>query len=268
MFSRGDLEETRRLAGRLMQTSDGTAQSAFIGLAWSCWLEGDADAAIALHEQHHQRAEQSGTLVERFMGALLVTITRAPARRDTTALIQQVFEYAAALRWPTAMGYAHYADGLASIAHDPAHSLAAFDRAIAIAVDVGNPMVEDAARRHRVMIQRTVLPRSEFARELIALLRLTQRTDNQFLAVLTLSDSVQILHDEGRSDTAGLVCGWLDRRSGQALDGSQYVAATAAVQASVGDRWKPLLERGHTQTFKQIVDLVCSELAHAASVDD
>ena len=90
-----------------------------------------------------------------------------------------------------------------------------FNRAVAIAVEVGNRQAEALGRTIVIHLQSALLPRAELAVALSRLLRHLQQSGDTTNALLTLSQVIVLLNDAGRPRTAALICGWLDGRSGR-----------------------------------------------------
>ena len=112
-----------------------------------------------------------------------------PPAATRSELVEQALDRARAAKWPTGLAFAHYAAGLAIIDTDPAASLEAFNRAVAIAAEVGNRQAEALAQTIVIHLQSALLPRAELAVALIRLLRHLQQSGDTTTALLTLSQS-------------------------------------------------------------------------------
>jgi hypothetical protein len=262
LIARGDLPETRRLIERVGIMTDGDLSVVLFAMGYVAYLEGDFAAAISALERFDAHSRVAGGPAERFRAqlhlAMMLAVGGFDVRDRTTALV----DTATTLRWPSGIAVAYYADGLATFTSDPVHSLEAYDRAIETAVAAGNREVEANARRDRLAVLAGILPPPELAQELAGLLRLQASTRSVLTSFLSFSQAVQLLETAGRSVTAAVICGWLDGRSGRAaFNIDEHIAAVEAVQASVGDRWEELLQTGRRQTFDEIVEIACEELA-------
>ena len=196
-----------------------------------------------------------------FNPALLATMLSATGR-DPAHLVTQALDRANAANWPSAIAFANYAAGLASLATEPAASLDSLNRAVQIAAAVGNRVVEEISQTLLINLQATLLSPGELAVALIDLLRHIHHSGDKNVAPLALSQVIVLLEKIGRQETAALICGWLDGRSGRNVQTvGEHDAAVAAIRQSVGARWDELLDRGRSMTSAQILDLTCDELA-------
>jgi predicted ATPase/class 3 adenylate cyclase len=267
LVGRGDLPETGRMAHRILDAREfqGNAEAASLastGLGWVAFFDGDVDTAIRCQERYCAHMERSARPSDRAFAAWPLAVTLAISGRDAGELPQQIIDRATALGWRSGVAFGYYAEAVATEASNPVHSLDAYNRAFAIAIDVGNRNIEALARRDRISLQWNLLTPAELGQELIDLLRHLQAMGDAIDTVNTLSRAVELLHAAGRSSTAASIFGWLDGRSGRTIDSfHQLVSVMAGVETAVGDRWSQLLDRGLAMTADQVIDLTCSELA-------
>lgn len=127
--------------------------------------------------------------------------------------------------------------------------MVAFDRAIHVAAGVGSRRVETMAQNFKLHIQSGLLTAGELAVARIDLLRRLQHIGDTSTTLLALSNVIVLLDKVGRQDTAAVVCGWLDGRSGRNEQtvgdhDSAGSSAVSSIRRSVGDEWNQFVDRG------------------------
>jgi predicted ATPase len=262
LYSKGDLTEARRVCRRLLEISSDSSIVAWMILGSVEFNEGHFDQAVDCHTRAYEIGEaHTDDLFLHALAPTLLAITLAVTGRDASELAEQALDRARTLKWPTGLAFAHCAAGQAKLYTDPVASLEEFNRAVAIAVEVGSRQAEALGQTHVIYFQSALLPRAELAAAWSRLLRHIQQTGDMTDALITLSEVMKLLHGAGRLRTAALICGWLDGWSGRnPQKRGDHEAAIAEVRQSVGDQWDPLFRQGRSMTNAEVLGLACEEL--------
>jgi len=228
--------------------------------------ESHYDEAVAHLRRAHQIGDANDDVGRRSFIATLVAALLVATGNDPGELIDQGYELARAARWPTGLAFSSYARGLAVLHTDPVASLEHLNRSLATAAEVGNRGMAAMSQTLVNFLKTVSLSRAEQAAALTRQLRHLQNIGETHHALLTLSQTIILLNDTGRLRTAGLICGWLDGRSGRdAQTLGEHEATIAFVRQALGDHWDRLYQHGRTMTGTQIIDITCDELA---TIDD
>lgn len=261
LSSQGDHTETRRLAHRVIEMVGDRTSGPWRCLGLVEFNEGHFEAAVDYLTQAYNIAETQTddlgayTLNPSVLGAIL-----AATGHDPGELVEQAFARARAARWPTALAFAHYAAGEAIQQSDPVAALEQDERGHALALEVGNRMIEALTQSSINYLQSVLLPPVERAAALIHQLRRLEQNDTG-TALIPLSQVVVLLDQAERLRTAALICGWLDGRSGRnAQTAGEHEAAIASVRQALGDQWDPLCQQGRSMNLTEVIDIACDEL--------
>lgn len=257
-FSKGDLTESEQLAQDLIDEDDeSVTRGALEILGWVSFYQGDTEAALQLQERKFADLEDDQGIAWAG-GAWSLAMILAICRLDTRGLPRKIIDRSAEFGWRTGEAQGYYALAIELERIDPAASLEAYNRALQIAIDVGNRQVEGLARRGRM----SLLPLEQLSVELIDLLRYLQTNDDRMNVIGVLSRAAEVLHQNGREDAAATVCGWLDGRIGRTVDASaEFLEVIAQVKDAVGASWEQLVEEGRAMTAAEITDHACAGLA-------
>jgi hypothetical protein len=192
--------------------------------------------------------------VSQIISPILLAIFLAATGRDADAFVQRGFERARDAQWPSALALAHYAAGLASD-KDAASGLEHLNRGLALAVEVGNRLVEAICQTLVNHLQSAVLAPRDLATALMRQLRDLQERGETHSALLVLSQVVVLMNHAERPQTAALICGWLNGRSGRSSRSvGDHDAAIESAQRTLGDQWDPMFQQGRNMPIDQLFE--------------
>ena len=262
LHSKGDHAETRRLAQRLIErSSDGS------WLAWNCLaLVEFNESTFDLPVDYQTRAYEIGEawtddLFIHTFNPTVLAIMLAATGHDPGELVEEGFARARAVHWPSGLAFAHYVAGLSILHTDPAGSLLQLNRGLELGLEIGNRLVEAICQTLVNYLQSALLPPAELAVAFIRQLRQFQARGDSYNALLALSNVVMLLTTAERWQTAALICGWLDGRSGRnAQTVGEHEAAVASVRRALGEQWEALFQQGRSMTSTQVIEAACDEL--------
>jgi hypothetical protein len=262
LSSRGDHTETRRLAHRVLEMIGDRTSGPWRCLGLVEFNEGHFDRAVDLQRRAHTIDEtQTDNLAVYTLSPTLLAIVLAATDHDPGELVEQGFARARAARWPTALAFAHYAAAEAIQQTDPVAALEQDEQGHALALEVGNSLIEALTQSSINYLQSVLLPPVERASALTHQLRRLEQNDDTGTALIPLSQVVVLLAQAERLRTAALICGWLDGRSGRnAQTIGEHDAAIASVRQALHDQWDPLYQQGRSMPLTQVIEAACQEL--------
>ncbi|MEO1062867.1 MAG: hypothetical protein AAFZ07_15760, partial [Actinomycetota bacterium] len=153
---------------------------------------------------------------------------------------------------------------------DPAVALAAYRRALDLAMDARNGRLEGLARREIVGVQMAALEPRELAEELIGIFGHLRRIVDTGNVYLCLSYTSELLIGSGDAEGAALLHGhgrrgWSGRSGGGRREREVFEAAG---RTAMGERWDVLVARGAASNVTQIVDLACERLTQVRDLEE
>ena len=162
--SQGDHSEARRLAHRLIEMTGDRASGAWRCLGQVEFNEGHFDRAVDLHTKAYKIDEtRTNNLGAYTLNPSMLGVILAASGHDPGELVEQGFARARAARWPTALAFAHYAAGEAIQQTDPVAALEQDERGHALALEVGNRLIEALTQSSINYLQSVLLPPVERA---------------------------------------------------------------------------------------------------------